>query len=449
MNLEDWRARARSFLAAGTAPALVFFDGPSLLATETSVGPPSARVPRAFMSLAEEVACHRDSARWHLLYRLLWRLTHGEPELLRISTDDDVHQARAMVKDVSRDAHRMKAFVRFRRCESVKGERYIAWHQPDHFVLERVAPFFAHRFSSMRWSILTPDASAHWADGALTFGAGAPRADSPAEDDLEALWRDYYASTFNPARVNVKTMKQHMPERYWSTLPELKDLDQLLDGAQRRVASMLSHTTPRIRSAADHLPQDGTSLEHAAQRCRGCPLHANATQAVFGEGPTTARMVLVGEQPGDQEDLAGRPFVGPAGQLLDEALQEAGIDRATVYLTNAVKHFKFTEQGKRRIHERPNVREVKACLPWLEAELARVQPTVLVCLGSTAARAILGAHVEVTKLRGQWVPTPRAANCLVTFHPAAILRLPPNESAQARRQLVDDLRLAALTAERQ
>ena len=199
-------------------------------------------------------------------------------------------------------------------------------------------------------------------------------------------------------------------------------------------------------SAAAFLPDrlGLSSLRTAAAGCTVCPLHLLGTQTVFGEGLKRARIVLVGEQPGDREDLEGRPFVGPAGRLLDEALSEAGIDRDAVYVTNAVKHFKWQPRGKRRIHQKPNASEIAACRPWLDAELAVVQPDVLVCLGATAAQALLGRSFRVTRERGRLVDSPLAPATLATVHPSSILRAPDDETRRRERGLfVDDLRLAA------
>jgi DNA polymerase len=198
--------------------------------------------------------------------------------------------------------------------------------------------------------------------------------------------------------------------------------------------------------ATPFIPSSGglRKLAAAAQDCRGCPLFAHATQAVFGEGAAGAGLLMIGEQPGDQEDRAGRPFVGPAGRLLDRALAEAGIDRAQVYVTNAVKHFKFEERGKRRIHKKPSTGEVRACQPWLAAEIARVKPRVVICLGATALFALAGPGVQLTKSRGQWLQTDLADRVIATTHPSAVLRVrEPEQREQAFRDLVRDLRLAA------
>lgn len=188
------------------------------------------------------------------------------------------------------------------------------------------------------------------------------------------------------------------------------------------------------------------SLRKAATTCQACPLAAAATQTVFGEGPQDARIVLVGEQAGDNEDLEGRPFVGQAGHILDRALEAAGIERKSTYITNVVKHFKWTAKGKRRLHQKPNAREIGACLPWLDKEIDLIKPEVIVALGSTAAQALMGRSVQVTRDRGQLLSTTRGAAALVTMHPSAILRMPTDEYRElALRDLVADLLLAAAT----
>ncbi len=183
------------------------------------------------------------------------------------------------------------------------------------------------------------------------------------------------------------------------------------------------------------------ALQEAAAQCRACDLWSRATQTVFGEGPASARVLMVGEQPGDQEDRAGRPFVGPAGQVLDQALEAAGIDRSLVYVTNVVKHFKWTARGKRRIHERPDREEISACLPWLEAEVGAVKPDVIVCLGATSAQALLGSGFRVTRQRGQMMTSTFGAPIMATVHPSSILRAPDDRSRrEAMESFIADLR---------
>jgi uracil-DNA glycosylase family protein len=198
-------------------------------------------------------------------------------------------------------------------------------------------------------------------------------------------------------------------------------------------------------SAADFLPERRTlpALREAAAECQGCSLYRNATQTVFGEGPRTAEVVMVGEVPGDREDVAGKPFVGPAGRLLDEGLEEAGIDRTKVYVTNVVKHFKFTRRGKRRIHKKPSAEEIGACRPWLDAELQSVEPKALMCLGATAAQALLGGQFRVSRQRGIPVESDLAPTVMATVHPSSILRADEADRDDAWRAFVDDLKALA------
>lgn len=441
-DFASWRQEARRLLCARIAPEDVHWNG-SLFA-ETIFAPQSARftIPQEFLSLARSVSLHRDERRWRLLYRVLWRLTHGERNLLRIEVDDNILELRLMAKAVQRDMHKMKAFVRFRRIESENDETFVAWYVPDHHIVEAIAPWFAERFGSMRWSILTPDRSAHWDMHELRFGSGVARSDAPEGDDvLEDLWRDYYAAIFNPARVNPKAMTAEMPVRHWATLPEARLIPGLIASAGPRVTEM---ATAQKTSAAPWVPRDGDLkvLKAAAPECRGCELYARATQIVFGEGPPDAKVVMVGEQPGDEEDQRGQPFIGPAGRLLNQAMIEAGVDREQVYVTNAVKHFKWIERGKRRIHAKPSGIEISACKPWLEAELNAIKPELVVCLGATAAQALMGREFRITSERGQFFPHARAKQLVATIHPSAILRM-PDRYEEEYAMFVRDLRLVA------
>ena len=184
-------------------------------------------------------------------------------------------------------------------------------------------------------------------------------------------------------------------------------------------------------------------LRAEAAGCTRCDLYRNATQTVFGDGPPSARVVLVGEQPGDKEDLEGEPFVGPAGRILDQALERAGIDRSQTYVTNVVKHFKWEPRGKRRLHKTPNAAEQAACRVWLDAELEAIRPEVIVCLGATAAKSLLGRGFKVTEQRGRFVESPLAPHVLATVHPSSILRGEPAEREAALAAMVDDLRVVA------
>lgn len=457
-DFDAWRTSARALLSQEIPPdQVVWSDSQSdgaMLPIFDSLGETQRfqikRVPKPFLDSARYVACHREPSRWSLLYRLLWRLTHGEPNLLEIMVDEDVHAFLAMEKSVRRDRHKMTAFVRFREVGNEDGiVSYVAWHRPDHFIVKLTAPFFRDRFRTMNWTILTPDDSVSWDGHQLCFAAGVPASRAPAPDELEQLWKTYYGSIFNPARIKLKAMRKEMPKRHWATLPETQMIDDLLREAPQRIEAMMKATAncPTTTSAADFLPQRITlpQLREASRGCKGCELYCNATQTVFGEGPANAAVMFIGEQPGDQEDLAGKPFIGPAGQVFDEGLDEAKIPREQVYVTNAVKHFKFEPRGKRRIHAKPNAREIRACRPWLEAEIQVIKPKIIVALGATAAQSLMGPSFRLTQHRGEiFKETQWAGQFIATLHPSALLRIPdPALRQQAQANFISDLKLVA------
>jgi DNA polymerase len=452
-DFAGWRLQGRQLIHAGIQPDAVawrestprtggrlaldegVWEAPPLLSEEQR----AFSVPRDFVEKAERVFYHRSEKKWALLYRMLWRIVHENHNLLDDRVDDDVSSFMDMEHKVRRDAHKMKAFVRFRKIQGQDHEEYVAWHEPDHPLLPYVVPFFKDRFSSMVWTILTPDASARWDGETLSWGRGCLQHEGPSADSLEDLWSCYYTSIFNPARVKLKAMKAEMPTRYWKSMPETRDIARLLAESDRRVAEMIERSP---RDATAFVPQNGSyeELKSAASRCTACKLCEAATQTVFGEGPHTARIMIVGEQPGDQEDQAGRPFVGPAGEILDQALKAAGIERETVYLTNAVKHFKFTWQNKQRLHEKPAPRDVAACKPWLLAERHRIQPDLVICLGLTAALSVFGRSFRLKDVRGVIQPSSFARLSMSTYHPAHVLRLTdPQQQAEAFQELVQDL----------
>jgi DNA polymerase len=384
---------------------------------------------------------------------LLWRITHGERELMSVASDPRVHRLQRLEKSVRRDMHKMTAFLRFRRVEAEDGEHFVAWFEPEHFILRRMADFFIGRFAAMCWSILTPQGALHWDRKELTESAGVAHADAPASDAFEDWWRTYYRATFNPARANLDAMRAQMPKKYWHNMPETELIPGLLAEADTRTRQMVEQapSTPRKAKAPELMPQPVSAefstiaaLSKQAKHCERCPLYRNATQTVFGEGPPDAPLVFVGEQPGDQEDLAGKPFVGPAGQMFDRALAEAGIDRDRVYVTNAVKHFKFEPRGKRRIHQKPNNNEVDACRWWLDQELDLIKPRLTVALGATAARALTGRDTTISRARGRLMMLREGMEGFITVHPSFLLRLPDAQS-QTREyaRFVEDLQLVA------
>ena len=431
----------------GTSPRMTDESGDERKESEFTV-------PAAFVDLAQNLILHRSADRFDLMYRLLWRL-RDEPDLIKVISDRDVADALERVKNVSRASHKMKAFVRFRQVQDDRGEAWVAWFEPPHRVLEKTAPFFQRRFTTMRWSILTPDGSAFWDGETLRFGPPATRDMAPDEDEIEDFWKTYYASTFNPARLKVKTMQGEMAKSYWKNLPEAALIPELIAASSVRTETMVAALAPEpnprfarltapdlhaARPDAEAVPESLADVEDGVQACRRCPLYRDATQGVCGEGPATARLMIVGEQPGDQEDLAGRAFIGPAGEVLDAALAEAGIDRSDVYVTNAVKHFKHEPRGKRRLHKTPNAGEVEACRWWLDSERRLIRPRVVLALGATAGLALLGRKPAVMQERGAPIALEDGSTAVLTVHPSYLLRLPDAEAkVQARRLFIDDL----------
>nr|MBA4771096.1 UdgX family uracil-DNA binding protein [Sphingobium sp.] len=408
-------------------------------------------VPRAFVDLAESAILHSDAERFALLYALLVQV-RDRPGAMEDKADPLLRRIDGLAKAVRRDIHKMRAFVRFREVEADGHTRFVAWFEPDHHIVRANAGFFVRRFAAMRWSILTPDISIHWDAQTLSEGPGASRADAPEGDPVEALWKGYYAAIFNPARLKTGAMLSEMPKKYWRNLPEAALIPDLIAGAQAREAAMIATTPlpekPRKPTPSQTPPvQRGNvapvwaAIREEAMVCTRCPLYQDATQTVFGEGPLDAPLLFIGEQPGDQEDLAGRPFVGPAGQLFDQALEQAGVDRAAAYVTNAVKHFKFERRGKRRLHQSPDAGEIQACRWWLGQEIDLVRPRLIVALGASAARAMLGKAVTISRSRGAAIPLESGAEGWVTVHPSYLLRLPDEgRRAEERARFVDELR---------
>ena len=459
-DFEEWRIAARALLEDGVEPERAhwsadvqqnLFDA-SPRARKTSAH--AIHVPASVFTLLEDAALHCAATRFSIMYRALWRVSHGERHLRDDVTDEDVAALTRMQREVRRDAHKMTAFVRFKPVpeDDDTDPRWFAWYEPIHHVLRRVAPHFVRRFATMHWALATPDGIAVWDREALRFLPPMPRPMHATHDDTEALWLAYYRSIFNPARLNVRAMQREMPQQYWANLPEARAIPELVLDAPKRVASMLEDAAqrrgaqPRGRSIRlrDIPVPPAPETPATPATCRRCRLFERATQAVYGIGPEQANLMLVGEQPGDEEDLRGEPFVGPAGQVLRRALREIGADIERIYVTNAVKHFSWEPRGKRRIHKTPAQREVDACRTWLDQEVARVRPRVLVALGATAAYSVLKQKVAIGAAREQRaLQHPFGMPVRVTYHPAAILR---GADASAEKALyatfVADLRRA-------
>jgi probable DNA metabolism protein len=448
-DFDFWRERARALVQADVPPDRVEWVEPGSTGglfghdRRRLPSPPAAarpvRASRQFVSLAKTAICHSDPERFALLYRLLWRL-QGNPRLLEDRADRDVRRLDELARTVRRDIHKMRAFVRFRLVEGEsEAEHYVAWFEPEHHILRTNAGFFVRRFTQMRWSILTPRGSLHWDGETLEEGPPTQRSDAPAGDPMEDLWRKYYASIFNPARLKIGAMLKEMPRKYWKNMPEAALIPELVAGAQTREAAMVA--AGEIEET--ERPGSPSGIEKAIHQCRRCPIGLLDNQAVPGEGLKRSTLMVVGEQPGDQEDLAGKPFVGPAGQLLDRYLVEAGIDRKETYVTNAVKHFKFVQRGKRRLHQSPTAKEIDICRWWIEGEREIVRPKVVLALGASAARSLLGKTVSITKARGQPHPLEDGSELWITAHPSYLLRLEGEAREQQERLFRADLAAVA------
>jgi probable DNA metabolism protein len=410
---EGWRKATRTLVLSGVAPEEVRWsvrshdeEGDPLQEETGSFG-----VSRALINLASLAIQARDPERFDLLYRLVWRTNAGEK-----ADSAGMRRAQGLAFAVRAEAHRMRTLLRYL---PVQGG-YLGWYEPTHFVLEANAQLIARRFSDLTFSIVTPDGVAHWDGAELRFSAGVEREAVPDDDALLSWWQEHRANLLRHARIGT-------------AVPEAEQLDEVPRPPDRPPLGPVVlplHPDPPLQDAMQQ-----------ASDCRRCHLHEAASQTVFGEGPAHARLLFVGEQPGDQEDVIGRPFVGPAGQIMDRAMEEAGIDRRTVYITNAVKHFKFEPRGKRRIHKTPEAPEIQACRFWLDVELVRLRPKLVVAMGGTAARAVLGRAVTITRERGRPIEMSDGQTAFVTVHPSYLLRV-PDEDAKVReyRAFVADLR---------
>ena len=460
-DAKSWLKAAQKAVAAGIEPDRVEWQVGSQGASLFSASPQdpdrlrgnrSVRFSTALTRLVRQAICHNDPKRLSLLYRLAWRLHHGENGLLQNTVDADVHAVSRMAQATRRDAHKMKAFVRFRAMDN----RLISWFEPEHQIVDAVAPFFRNRFANEHWTIFTPSRSATWDRQSLHCAPTGDHVVRPQEDELELYWKKYYASIFNPARLKVPMMRQEMPKKYWKNLPEAELIPELIAGAEKRARSMVKDAvtapakkgrtryvrqTPRAEPSASPLSQ----LSQQVQACRRCPLWQPATQAVPGEGNPDAAIVILGDQPGDVEDLRGRPFAGPAGDVLRSAMQQSGMAVGSVYMTNSVKHFRFESRGKRRMHKNPSRQHIDACRHWLEHELALVRPELVVTLGRSALFSLTGTTDTLGEIRGSVIRS-NSFSVLPTWHPAAILRAPDGERMGS--ELVSDLQ-RALTFVRQ
>lgn len=399
---------------------------------------PEEILPKKLLADAYAISCYRDETRWSFLDAVCARFKAEGPRILDNPADNDAIEWGARLKAIRRDVHKAHAFVRFKKVLVDDKEVFVAWHNPQHFTVDIFIRLFTRRFPKMHFTISTRDETAHFAEGRVAFSEGQPSEAMRFEDTWEDYWRTYYKSIFNPARLMIGAMKKEMPMHHWQTLPEARLIPGLIRSSGARLQTMARRAQP---SAAPYIDENSTSLEAVAAAlgsCRGCDLHQHC-RVTPGKGNPRAKVFLVGEQPGDEEEKRGEPFVGAAGQMLRRAADECGISIDDSYVTNAVKHFKFENRGPYRLHKNPARDEIAACRPWLQREIQIVIPKVIVCLGSTAALGVTGRLWPVERYRGTWLPSSNQSPVLLTYHPAAILRASEDKKMEYYRHLVQDL----------
>ncbi|MFP3566325.1 UdgX family uracil-DNA binding protein [Paraburkholderia sp. SIMBA_030] len=388
-------------------------------------------IPRELLTRLKTAGCFRAPDRWALLYRVLWRWTHGERNVLD-PDDADSALLDQRIQAVERETDDLLALTLFRRRDPSMGPpEFVGWYEPHHDLLARAAARLAPRTGESTWMLTTPHGAAFWngmllrigqplpdeaAHSAQASAANAMTGEAITSEPTEALWLAYYASAFNAAQSSV-------PLRYWRTPPAGPPLPAQLALARTRLGAQSAPVTvpdaPPVEYSALTPPFREPTGPLAT--CRRCALWRNATHAVAGAGPAHAAIMVVGEQPGEQEDRQGEPFTGPAGQLLDAVLARAGVERAALYLTYAVKHYKWEWLDQQRVHRTPAQREVEACQYWLEEELTRIAPRVVVTLGPTALKALTGPHVNLSEYLGQTIA--HDGRLIVpTYHPSYALR---------------------------
>lgn len=458
-----WRRAARELLRQGIEPERIEWvewvectsgssgnAGPHSadIPDSSTAAPPVAApaIPRELLARLKTAACYRAPDRWSLLYRILWRWTHGERHVVD-PQDRDGALLDQRIRSVEHETADLVLLTLFRRRDPSMGlPEFVGWYEPHHDQLERAAARFAERMGDSTWMLATPQGAAFW--NGMLLRSGGPAADNgghaarprsasqqpnpPAapvlppgamageattSEPTEALWLAYYASVFNAAPAPV-------PLRYWRTPPAGPPLPAHLARERSRLGAQSGTVTVPAMPPVEYSAVTPPLREPTGplSTCRRCALWRNAKQAVAGAGPVQAAIMAVGEQPGEDENQSGAPFSGPAGQLLDTVLARAGLDRAALYLTYAVKHYKWETLDQQRVHRTPAPREVEACHYWLEQELAQVAPRVVVTLGATALKALTGAHVNLSEYLGQTID--HGGRLIVpTWHPSYALKM--------------------------
>lgn len=447
-SFSDWRLKARSLLAEKILPEDIewvtdetsFSFGEPWIPNDTKV---NFTISPIFLEKAQVVSAFRDPKIWTLLYRMAYRLLYENKKLLEIEVDSDVIDFNNRYRLVNRDIHKMKAFVRFKEINEDSKKVYVAWHRPDHKIVRLAAPFFKDRFNGMNWIIMTEDETASWDGEELIYSEGVSESNVPNDDAAEDLWKTYYRSIFNPARIKISAMKKELPVRHWKTLPETELITSLIDEAPERLKEF--YDSQRSVSVKADETFTLNELEVALKKCQACDICPMATAPVMGEGPMDSKIMFIGEQPGNEEDLAGKPFIGPAGELLNQALREIGFNRQDIYVTNAVKGFKHSYQQNMRWHRSANGSEISQCKPWLKQEIKIVKPEIIVCLGRTAAQSVLGKVIKLEEVRGKFFKSALAEKTIILPHPASILRADPSLKDELFQRFKEELTQVAQT----
>ncbi|GEN61060.1 uracil-DNA glycosylase [Acetobacter nitrogenifigens DSM 23921 = NBRC 105050] len=411
-----WRNVARLLMSHHVPPDDIDWSGrPGLFtprAIPEAVGPHNVNVTKNFLKLSESVVWNSDPERFAFLYKALWRLRlrDGDP----LSQSDVLgRRLHLLAKSVGRDIHKMHAFVRFHELPSPGRRRFAAWFEPEHYILEPGSHFFMKRFADMDWMIATPRLTARFEGGVISYHTGGRKPPLPA-DASEELWATYFANIFNPARIKMNAMRSEMPKKYWKNLPETRLIPSMLAEAEERVARMreagASASRPgaaiistRYRNSMEKIEENPKNLKDAkrsSRQCRRCSLCEMATQTVWGVGPENASLMIVTDQPGDREDLTGELLDGEFGAALRELTTGAGFDFSEIYVTTAVKHFKFRPEDGRRIPLAPDRAEIEHCLWWLDMELAFVRPRLVLALGTAPVIALISDGNALELRRG-------------------------------------------------
>ncbi|NRA65639.1 MAG: TIGR03915 family putative DNA repair protein [Pseudobacteriovorax sp.] len=440
-NFDQWRDQARLALSQDLGPETVHWNDlrhskdmdlfQSSDTQEYNIRSKQFHLNRQFIGTLSRLSSYRDPQRWNFLYRLLWRYLHEGAEFLDDPLDGDVRQMHRWSKELGRDSHKCKAFLRFRK--QPEGF-YQARYASKHYVLKGLVEYFSTRFAAMDFEIITPWESLRWFAGKAQYTESGEVFDAIDSDDFDDLWLTYYRNTYNPARLNMKATLAEMPKYLWKNMPETELIPEMIATSDQQVDAMLE-AAPKFQLDTSSL-NSLTDVSRAVSECRACLLCDGFGNAVPGRGQKDAAIMIVGEQPGDHEEKAGKPFVGPSGKLLAKILREESLGEESIYLTNTVKHFRHRKEGARRIHMRPSQTSIHACRAFLIAEIQIVRPQVILCLGITSSRALRGVYAQLNDAEEILDFGFGEVKVISGPHPAAIMRA----AGAKREQLLFDLK---------